>query len=80
MEHDLVQEGAWAAVIIMSGATDALHLARSIGNATYNGANAIQLMYPQARQETAFGSYLVPYAQSALGTITGQYCAQSAAQ
>ena len=80
VEHDLVEEGAWAAVIIMAGATNALNHARSVGNASYNASSAIQLMYPQARQETAFGSYLIPYAQAALGAITEQYSAQSAAQ
>lgn len=80
VENDLVQEGAWAAVIIEPGATDALNLARSVGNSSYNGMGAIRFMYPQARQETAFGSYLLPYAQAALSAITTVYSSESAAQ
>lgn len=60
MEHDLVEEGAWAAIVIQQGVTHALDLARSIGNANYNGSQAISVYYAQTRQESALGSYLVP--------------------
>lgn len=80
MEHDLVEEGAWAAIVIQQGVTHALDLARSIGNANYNGSQAISVYYAQARQESALGSYLVPLMQASLGQLTAQVSAQSAAQ
>ena len=80
VEHDLVQEGAWAAVVIQQDATAALQLARSVGNAAYNGASAVNVYYAQARQETAFGSYLLPDLQQAMGMITGKFNAESVAQ
>lgn len=80
LEDNIVNEGAWAAVVINSGATAALALAQSIGNATYNGTSAISVYYSQARNENAAGSYLVPYLQQALGSTTGQLSAKNAAQ
>lgn len=78
--HDLVEEGAWAAIVIREGATAALQLARSVGNASYNGSAAVNFYYPQARQETAYGTYLVPYVQQAMGVITARYNAESVGQ
>lgn len=78
--HDVVQEGVWAAIVIEEGATAALQLARSIGNASYNGTSAVSAYYAQARQENAVGSYLLPNMQSALAMSTVQFSARSAAQ
>lgn len=75
-----MDEGCWAAVVIQSGATANLTIARQNGLSSWNGSNAITVFYSQARQETATGSYLVPYLQAALAQITGQYSAQSVAQ
>ncbi|KAK1921555.1 hypothetical protein DB88DRAFT_506410 [Papiliotrema laurentii] len=78
--HDVVQEGTWGAIVISEGATLALQTARAIGNASYNGSSAVEVFYAQARQETAVGSYLLPYMQVALAEITGRLSAQSVAQ
>jgi hypothetical protein len=75
-----VQEGTWGAIVISEGATLALQTARAIGNASYNGSSAVEVFYAQARQETAVGSYLLPYMQVALAEITGRLSAQSVAQ
>ncbi|WRT64817.1 uncharacterized protein IL334_001753 [Kwoniella shivajii] len=80
LEDDIVNEGAWAAIVIEAGASTALAQARSIGDSTYNPSSAIGVYYSQARSETAVGSYLLPYMQQALGQILNQYNAQSASQ
>ena len=79
VEHDVVQEGTWAAIVVQPGATANLQLARSIGNSSYNGTSAIHVYYAQARQENAVGTYLLPLMQQALGQVTGQISAQSVA-
>jgi hypothetical protein len=79
VEYDVVEEGTWAAIVVQSGATANLQLARSIGNSSYNGSSAIHVYYNQARQENAVGSYLLPLMQQALGGITSQISAQSVA-
>lgn len=78
--HDVVQEGVWAAIVISQGSTALLEQARSTGNSSFNGSEAIHVYYAQARQENAVGSYLLPLIQSALGQITAQYSAQSVAR
>lgn len=77
---DIVQEGAWGTVVIVSGATELLEMSRANGNASYNGSSLIQVYYAQARNELATGNYLVPYLQQALGQATGRLGAQLSAQ
>ncbi|WWD21471.1 hypothetical protein CI109_105957 [Kwoniella shandongensis] len=80
VEHNIVQEGAWGAIIINAGATALLNTARQIGNSSYNGTSAIEVVYAQARNENAVGNYLAPYMQGALNQILSRYNAQSVAQ
>ena len=77
--NDLVNEGAWAAVVIEPGATANLAEARAIANSSYLGMSAINMYYAQARSETAEGSYLAPYMQMALTEITAKVSAMSVA-
>lgn len=78
--HDIVQEGAWGAVVINAGATANLAAARQSGNASYTGSEAIQLVYAQARNELATGSYMMPLATAHLQAITVKIGAQSVAE
>jgi hypothetical protein len=80
IEHDVVQEGVWATVEIVSGATSRLEISRANGDTTYNGSSLIQVYYAQARNELASRNYLVPYLQQALGRVTGQLGARLSAQ
>lgn len=80
IENDIVQEGAWATVEIISGATSLLETSRANGDASYTGSSLIQVYYAQARNELASGNYLVPYLQQDLGRISGQLSAQLSAQ
>ncbi|WVN89462.1 uncharacterized protein L203_104685 [Cryptococcus depauperatus CBS 7841] len=80
VEHDIVQEGAWGAIVINSGISDGLLRARQNGDASWNGSRAIDVYYAQARQETAVNSYLVPYLQQALGQLSAEYGTKSVAQ
>jgi hypothetical protein len=80
IETDVVEEGAWATMVINAGATAALSAARAIGNSSYDGRSAISFIYSQARNELATGNYLNPLGQAALAQICGQLSAQSVAQ
>ncbi|WWC59308.1 uncharacterized protein I303_101859 [Kwoniella dejecticola CBS 10117] len=80
VENDIVQEGAWASIVINAGATETLNQARLIGNSSYNPSEAIQVFYAQARMETAVNSYLVPYIQQALTVILFQFNGRSVAE
>ncbi|TXT08647.1 hypothetical protein VHUM_02775 [Vanrija humicola] len=80
VEHDVVQEGVWATVVINAGASASLTAARIAGDASYNGANAISVVYAQARSETAFGSYIIPALTVALNTVTQRLSAQESGQ
>lgn len=76
----ILDEQEWAAITINSGASAQLTQARQNGLTSYNGSSAITVYYAQARNELAVNSYLNPYIQQALGAITAQLSAQSAAQ
>jgi hypothetical protein len=78
--NDIVEEGAWAAIVIEPFATANLLEARQTGNASYNGSSAVHVYYAQARQENAVNGYLVPYIQQELGMVVAQASAQSTAQ
>jgi hypothetical protein len=80
VEHDIVEEGAWAAIVVQPGVTANLLTARQTGNSSWNGTSAVHVYYNQGRQETAVNSYLVPYIQAELGAIVGQASAQSIGQ
>ncbi|ADV22219.1 endoplasmic reticulum protein [Cryptococcus gattii Ru294] len=77
--HDIVEEGAWASIVINAGVSDALLSARENGNSSWNGLSVIDVYYAQARQETAINSYLIPSIQQALSQLSFQYNTQSAA-
>lgn len=78
--HDIVEEGAWGAVVIHAGASQMIATARAIGNASYDGREAIHFVYAQARNELANGNYLVPLATQHLTAVTQKIGAQSVAE
>ncbi|GFZ47651.1 hypothetical protein JCM24511_05397 [Saitozyma sp. JCM 24511] len=80
VENDIVEEGAWAAIVVQPGVTANLLTARQTGNSSWNGTSAVHVYYNQGRQETAVNSYLVPYIQAELGAIVGRASAQSIGQ
>lgn len=77
--HDIVEEGAWASIVINAGVSDALLSARENGNSSWSGLSVIDVYYAQARQETAINSYLIPFIQQALTQLSFEYNTQSAA-
>ncbi|GMK57815.1 hypothetical protein CspeluHIS016_0406490 [Cutaneotrichosporon spelunceum] len=79
LNYNIVQEGAWGAVVINSGATTNLANARLGANASYDGRDAIQFIYVQARNELATGSYMMPLIQAHLNAITGELGTESVA-
>lgn len=78
--HDIVEEGAWASVVIMDGATESLQQARQSANASYDGRDLIQVVFAQARSETAIGSYLLPALERNVGEVSGRMSAESVSQ
>ncbi|GFZ51748.1 hypothetical protein JCM24511_09516, partial [Saitozyma sp. JCM 24511] len=77
---DIVEEGAWAAIVIQPNVTAKLIAARQSGNASYDGSSALQVYYTQARQESAVNRYLLPYIQLELGKVVANVSTQSIAQ
>ncbi|CAE6452389.1 unnamed protein product [Rhizoctonia solani] len=75
----IVDEQAWGAVVINSGASTRLAAARASGNSSYNPMSAITFYFAQARNEQATGSYVNPLTMQALTQILQQYNAWSAA-
>ncbi|KAG8724775.1 hypothetical protein FRC09_014411 [Ceratobasidium sp. 395] len=75
----IVDEQAWGAVVINSGASTRLAAARASGDAAYSPQSAITFYYSQARNEQATGSYVNPLTTAALTQILQQYNARSAA-
>ncbi|TYJ52218.1 hypothetical protein B9479_007177 [Cryptococcus floricola] len=76
---NVVEEGVWAAIVIGEGVSDGLVAARENGLASWNGSNAIEVFYAQARQETAINTYMLPYIQASLAQICSQMNAQDTA-
>ncbi|KAG8947115.1 hypothetical protein FRC04_010966 [Tulasnella sp. 424] len=67
----VVEEHAWAAVVVNSGATSLLTSARSSGNSSYDPRTAITFYYNQGRNEIAANSFIVPYTTALLqSTLT----------
>ncbi|KAF9510508.1 hypothetical protein BS47DRAFT_1300079 [Hydnum rufescens UP504] len=60
----VIEEHAWAAVVVNQGATASLISARENGDASYNNSAAVSFFYDQARNENAAGLYIVPYTQA----------------
>ncbi|QRV72212.1 nitrosoguanidine resistance protein SNG1 [Ceratobasidium sp. AG-Ba] len=75
----IVDEQAWAAVVVNSGASARLAAARASGDASYNPSSAITFYYAQARNEQATGTYVNPLTTAALTQILQAYNAKSAA-
>ncbi|RXK34817.1 hypothetical protein M231_07935 [Tremella mesenterica] len=80
LARNIVDEGAWAAVIINPDASTSLVNARQNGNNSYNGTSAVSIYYSQARNENAVGSYLVPNLQLEVGMVVGKFSFQSVGQ
>lgn len=71
LAHAVVEEHAWAAVVVNSAATAALTSARSSGNSSYDPSTAITFYYNQGRNEIAANSFIVPYTTALLqSTLT----------
>ncbi|KAG8926597.1 hypothetical protein FRC01_008640, partial [Tulasnella sp. 417] len=69
--HAVVEEHAWAAVVVNSAATSLLTSARASGNSSYDPRTAITFYYNQGRNEIAANSFIVPYTTALLqSTLT----------
>jgi hypothetical protein len=79
IEQAVVDEKFWAAVIIAPLTTSGLHEARQTGSTSWVPQRSVYLIYNQARNENAAGSFIVPISQSVLGGATSAWSAISAA-
>ncbi|CAE6418346.1 unnamed protein product [Rhizoctonia solani] len=64
LTHGIVEEHAWAAIVINQGATSALQAARAAGDADYDPTSAITLYIEKARNNNAAGTLIVPLSTS----------------
>ncbi|KAG9019841.1 hypothetical protein FRB90_003430 [Tulasnella sp. 427] len=76
----IVDEQAWAAVVVNEAATQALINARSTGNSSYNPLSAISFYYNQGRNEVAANSFIVPLTTQLLQTTLAQFNARFTGQ
>ncbi|GAB7361676.1 hypothetical protein MBLNU230_g1726t1 [Neophaeotheca triangularis] len=72
VKQSIYDEEAWAAIIINPNATALLYDAVQNGNTDYDPMGACQLVYVQARQDTAWASYLAPPIRSFQTQATAQ--------
>ncbi|KAG8735473.1 hypothetical protein FRC10_010470 [Ceratobasidium sp. 414] len=75
----VVDEQAWAAVVVNANASARLAAARAFGDSSYDPMSAITFYYAQARNEQATGTYVNPLITAALTQILQTYNAKSAA-
>ncbi|KAG8686442.1 hypothetical protein FRC08_012504 [Ceratobasidium sp. 394] len=75
----IVDEQAWAAVVVNANASARLAAARASGDSSYNPMSAITFYYAQARNEQATGTYVNPLTTAALTQILQTYNAKSVA-
>jgi hypothetical protein len=78
--EDIVEEGAWAAVVVQPDATSHLLAARQAGDSNYQGRSAVQVYYAQARQHTAIDSFLLPILLGDLADVVSVASESSFAQ
>ncbi|KAG8729018.1 hypothetical protein FRC12_021311 [Ceratobasidium sp. 428] len=75
----IVDEQAWAAVVVNPNASARLAAARASGDSSYDPTSAVTFYYAQARNEQATGTYVAPLTTAALTQILQAYNAKSAA-
>ncbi|KAG9032788.1 hypothetical protein FS837_002639 [Tulasnella sp. UAMH 9824] len=78
--YAVVDEKAWAAVVVNTAATQALLNARSTGNSSYDPLSAISFYYNQGRNEVAANSFIVPLTTQLLQTTLGRFNAMFTGQ
>ncbi|KAG9120716.1 hypothetical protein FRC07_003669 [Ceratobasidium sp. 392] len=74
----IIDEQAWGAVVVNSGASAQLAAARASGDSSYDPTSTVTFYYAQARNEQATGSYVVPITTAALTQILREYNDKSA--
>ncbi|QRV98234.1 nitrosoguanidine resistance protein SNG1 [Ceratobasidium sp. AG-Ba] len=75
----IVDEQAWAAVVVNLEASTKLAAARASGDSSYDPTTAITFYYAQARNEQASGTYINPLTTNALTQILREFNSKSTA-
>ncbi|KAL0562956.1 hypothetical protein V5O48_019122, partial [Marasmius crinis-equi] len=76
----IVDEKAWVAIVINSGATDRLNSAVSSADSSYDGSSAITVYAVEARSENGFRSIIRPTAQGVLEATSERFALQFSRQ
>ncbi|KAH8917612.1 hypothetical protein BT69DRAFT_1226604 [Atractiella rhizophila] len=69
-------EHAWAVVVILSSSTERLQRAIASADQAWNASTIVQVIYSQARNELATGSFVVPYTTAILQRANAQLAQQ----
>ncbi|KEP51553.1 putative nitrosoguanidine resistance protein SNG1 [Rhizoctonia solani 123E] len=77
LTNDIVEEHAWAAIVINQGATSALQAARATGNVDYDPTSAVTLYIEEARNNNAVGTLIVPLSTSLLENTMRRFNAKN---
>ncbi|PBK96260.1 hypothetical protein ARMGADRAFT_989972 [Armillaria gallica] len=76
----VVEQKTWVAVVVHSNATNALNMAVSSVNASYDGSEAITFYGAEARNENAYRSLIRPSVQALLAVVSQEFAQQFVTQ
>ncbi|KAL0572094.1 hypothetical protein V5O48_009872 [Marasmius crinis-equi] len=76
----IVDEKAWVAIVVNSGATAVLNSAVTSANSSYDGTQAVTVYGEEARNENAFRSIIRPTVQGVLEATAERFALQFARQ
>ncbi|KAF9509198.1 hypothetical protein BS47DRAFT_1332343 [Hydnum rufescens UP504] len=80
VSNQIVDERAWAALVVSRNATSNLISARENGDASYNQSTAMVFLYNQGRNEVAANSFIVPLSQALISSAAANFAASYASR
>ncbi|KAF9509200.1 hypothetical protein BS47DRAFT_1488035 [Hydnum rufescens UP504] len=78
VSNQIIDERAWAALVVSRNATSKLISARENGDASYDPSTAMVFLYNQARNELATNSFIVPFSQALISSAAANFAASYA--
>ncbi|KAF9513180.1 hypothetical protein BS47DRAFT_1362627 [Hydnum rufescens UP504] len=78
VSSQIVDERAWAALVVSRNATSNLISAHENGDASYDPSTAMVFLYNQGRNEVAANSFIVPFSQALISSAAANFAASYA--
>ncbi|KAF9513186.1 hypothetical protein BS47DRAFT_1317749 [Hydnum rufescens UP504] len=80
VSSQIVDERAWAALVVSRNATSNLISAHENGDASYDPSTAMVFLYNQGRNEVAANSFIVPFPQALISSAAANFAASYASR